>query len=262
MANRDDIDPADVLNRYKGGESASSLARAYGCSVWAIISRLRRNGVRVRSPKEQNEKRLNMDAGTTERFVQFIDGLLLGDGSINFKNCFYLTQTMKREQWVFYVRGLFAEMGALTRMIPRGRRQHILEGRRIEEKPHWVLYSPAYVEMALQRERWYDDGEKRVPHDVRLTPLAVAHWFAGDGSSSGPTLFFCTNGFRREDVEHLAEQMGVQMGIEARPSKTKRSGQYRLTVGKKREAFRLATLIRPHLAHCCMYKLRGVRRRL
>jgi len=38
--------------------------------------------------------------------------------------------------------------------------------------------------LGYQRDRWYLSGKKRVPEDIVITPLTLAHWFMGDGSSS------------------------------------------------------------------------------
>jgi hypothetical protein len=58
-------------------------------------------------------------------------------------------------------------------------------------------------------ERWYPKGKKIVPKDIVLDPLALAIWFADDGSvrpSNSPwrmQLKLSTNGFTLSDVEML-----------------------------------------------------------
>ena len=41
---------------------------------------------------------------------------------------------------------------------------------------------PAYVEVQAQRKRRYPKWAKRVPKNLKLTPVTLAHWFAGDGT--------------------------------------------------------------------------------
>lgn len=61
-------------------------------------------------------------------------------------------------------------------------------------------------------ERWYPSGEKRVPNDLRLTPLTIAVWFADDGCITRPapkypnllSIKMSTHGFPEEDTRRLA----------------------------------------------------------
>jgi hypothetical protein len=40
--------------------------------------------------------------------------------------------------------------------------------------------SPLLLEL---RKKWYPNGKKIVPADIEITPVTLAHWFMGDGSS-------------------------------------------------------------------------------
>lgn len=57
--------------------------------------------------------------------------------------------------------------------------------------------------------RWYQDGRKRIPNDFVVTPLSMLAAYLGDGSSCSTTkaIYLATNGFPREDVERLADQL-------------------------------------------------------
>ena len=69
------------------------------------------------------------------------------------------------------------------------------------------------------RETWYPEGVKELPAQIELSPLALAVWFADDGSISASsskgkkgllTLKFATHGFRKPDVERLARLLGAR----------------------------------------------------
>lgn len=46
-----------------------------------------------------------------------------------------------------------------------------------------ILTSRTSQFIVKQRIRWYPDGKKIVPPDLVITPIVLAHWFIGDGSS-------------------------------------------------------------------------------
>lgn len=73
--------------------------------------------------------------------------------------------------------------------------------------------------LALYHHRWYNGGRyKEVPVDLVLTPISLAHWFMGDGTSCRaqhyPTVYceFSTQGFRICGIEVLEDQLR-QSGI-------------------------------------------------
>ena len=57
--------------------------------------------------------------------------------------------------------------------------------------------------------KWYKNKLKRVPEDIKLTPITLAVWFADDGCVSKDSVNslgvkLSTDGFIKDDVEHLA----------------------------------------------------------
>lgn len=260
-SNRPDLDIAlpDIIEEYESGSSAASLARKYQANIWSILTRLRGAGVPIRSNKEQNEKRLNLDDRQNEKFVSIVDGLLLGDGRIGEKGLLRLEQSKKRLGWLEHVAFNLSTIGADTRLIPIPPRERELEGRKIRHKGGGLVYTPCYVELQEQKKRWYPEGKKIVPEDVVLTPLSLAYWFCGDGSyDKSGSLVFYTNSFRKENVERLARELTL-LGVEARCVPAQRSNEYTVSVTKKEAACRFKEIVEPHMPECCMYKLQHVR---
>jgi LAGLIDADG DNA endonuclease family protein len=258
-----DLDVTALVEAYKAGTSAAALARQCQASVWSILDRLRKAGVTIRSNKEQNEKRLNLSKTQTPAFVGIVDGLLLGDGSIDPKGCLRLEQAKIRLGWLKEVAVRFSTVKVDSRIIPILPRECSIGVRKIRFKGGGLLYTPTYVEMQQHRLRWYPKGIKRVPADVSLDPIAVAYWFCGDGScSSNGTLVFCTNGFRKNEVRLLATRLSTAVGIEARcvpVSPYVRPGEFIVIVSNRNDAQLLKEFIEPHVPECCRYKLRFVR---
>ncbi len=259
MAQRPDLDTELIIADYLAGESAASLARKHSANIWSILNRLRKAGIRIRSNKEQNEKRLNLSNEQSNEFIGLVDGLLLGDAWIDRKGCLRLEQSKRRLGWLDDVSNRLSEIGAQSRIIPIPPRERFLEGRTIKSKGGGLLYTPAYVELQKQRKRWYPKGEKIVPKDANLSPLSLAYWFCGDGSyDKAGALVFYTNSFRKKNVQRLAKRLTKQ-GAEARCIPTQRAGEFNVIITKRDAAQRFKDIIEPMMPECCMYKLQYVR---
>ncbi len=264
MIRRPDLDDAlpDIIEDYEAGASAASLSKKYEANIWSILNRLRKAGAYIRSNKEQNEKRLDLNETQHMKFISIVDGLLLGDGSIGEKGMLRLEQSKKRLRWLDHVAANLADIGAESRIISVKPRDRYIEGRKVRFKGGGLVYTPAYVECQEQRTRWYLRGTKIVPDDVVLTPLSVAYWFAGDGSyDSNGVLCFYTNSFLKKNVQRLAAGL-TALGIEARCVPVSRPNEYMVLVAKKKATCRLRDLIEPHLPECCFYKVQFVRPRI
>jgi len=68
---------------------------------------------------------------------------------------------------------------------------------------HWHFKSSYYRDLKPQHDRWYVNKIKRVPVDMRLTPLSCYWWFVGDGYQVDYGLCFCTDVYDRESIECL-----------------------------------------------------------
>lgn len=122
-----------------------------------------------------------------------------------------------------------------------------------------TLRVPAYVELRELRQRWYPNGVKCVPEDVRLTAASVADWVSGDGTgNSAGGLILCTDGFTEQDVRHLICRLRETFGVRAR---TVFSGGGRPKIGilRKDDVLHLRDILLPHMSACCHYKFRHAR---
>ena len=65
------------------------------------------------------------------------------------------------------------------------------------------LQSLHYSELYNEYQRWYRDGEKRVPHDIDVaSQCMLKNWVYGDGTH-GRDFRLCTDSFTLEDTEFL-----------------------------------------------------------
>jgi hypothetical protein len=64
-----------------------------------------------------------------------------------------------------------------------------------------------HPDIRRQYDRWYPNGKKTIPSDVRLTPMSVMVWYLGDGtlerSRGDPRIMIACEGFPRENVSKI-----------------------------------------------------------
>ncbi len=94
-----------------------------------------------------------------------------------------------------------------------------------EIRGEYHLRTISSVQLHSQRQRWYLNGTKRVPRDLKLTPFKCFIWYCEDGSlykkksrkSPYQSIKLCTMGFPREDnlflIENLKAVLGIKEGI-------------------------------------------------
>lgn len=145
---------------------------------------------------------------------QLLDGLLIGDGYIpERQKLFYFGQCLRNREYVEYVAKQLGVPG--ERVHDRARKPDARTGRVYECSE---LRTLSHSEFALLRKRWYRDGKKVVPEDLRVSPVMLLHWFLCDGSCSllrnCAQLVLCTDGFSVAEVAFLRDQL-AQVGIES-----------------------------------------------
>lgn len=244
----------------QGGTIHDVVRRIPWRSYSSVDSKARVMGLTLTRPDWSNHVNISSE------LRQILDGVLVSDGSLLVTSsgrsaALSIEQHPKRLGWLQDIQTSLMRLGVEANVRPHTRRpKKLLEGRRLPGGIYHILRTLSYAEFVDERDRWYGFGVKRVPQDIRLTPLLVAHWMCGDGYAGGEGgLGFCTNGFSKECVELLIERFAVDLGISSRIYRTQRVGQYHVVVGKLNEAYRLASLIRPYMPECCLYKIVGTR---
>ncbi len=157
-----------------------------------------------------------------------LDGLMLSDAYVSGKQrLLHFSQRRQNREYVEYVAqslGIDSD-----RVRDRTRKPDKRTGKVYECSELRTLSHPVFIQM---HERWYRDGKKVVPGDLRITPECVLHWFLCDGSCSanrgGAQLVLCTDSFSRAEVESLRDQLG-SIGVEA----TFLPGSRRIRVSQK-----------------------------
>ena len=106
---------------------------------------------------------------------ELIDGLLLGDGSLDkrAKNARY-RHSCKHKEYIEYVIKQLHEFGVFTETI-YDKDNGYKTGRVFQ------CYSKVHNDLTKHYERWYKNKKKVLPPDLKLTPLVLLHWYIGDG---------------------------------------------------------------------------------
>ncbi len=144
-----------------------------------------------------------------------LDGLLISDAYIpKNQSLLYFGQCADHREYVVYVAELLGYPAERVRDRTRQPDKRIGKHYRCSE-----LRTLAHPDFADLRRRWYRDGRKVVPGDLRISAEFVLHWFLCDGCCSvfrgNGQLVLCTDSFSSEEVEFLLTLL-AQVGIESR----------------------------------------------
>jgi len=160
-----------------------------------------------------------------EEALEIFDGIMLGDGGIHhplypsFALALSGTKlkipTKDLMSYLGYVKEALESLGVvICSGNPRVTRRKFSHS----GKPYDYCYLETRTALfiAAQFRRWYPDKHrKQVPEDLELTPLALAKWFEGDGTSSksapGRPLFDCVNLCTQSFNSYSVNLLGAQL---------------------------------------------------
>jgi hypothetical protein len=189
-----------------------------------------------------------------EDMLELLDGLLLGDGSLERTGYngarFCLSQTESHAPWVDQVRHLLEEFGLECRITCGRGGPVVIKGKQCIRRPSYGLRTFASSQLFEQYTRWYPDG-KKIPFDIRLTPLSISQWYFGDGGIGGKGYHarFCTDGFTEDDVRRLIEHLKLTYGWN--PHHVDRN---RILLSQRKDRESLLQMLSGRVPSCFQYK--------
>lgn len=205
--------------------STSQIGKICEVSSETIRYRLQKLCIPRRSSSEafhiQFGNRCNLSLGA----IEWIQGELLGDGNLNSKSPYsaQFAYASKYLEYIEYVRDTL-ELFGIEQMGKICTRHHI------DRNMNCYTYSyrsRRYEELLPIHKRWYPEGKKIVPRDLKLVPLILRQFYIGDGclthSKRGgrrPCIYLATCGFPIPDVQWLVEEL-IKLGFRA----TRRTAQ-------------------------------------
>lgn len=195
---------------------------------------------------------------------QVFDGAMLSDGRITPKKGshnarFDMRQTVDHADWLYDVKEAFKALGIRVPCMGVATSQGW--GRKLQMR----LSTGSSPYLTLQRHRWYGpNGERLVPGDLILTPVTLANWFAGDGSTSWDSrnanlahLGLSTVRFGLEGNLQLQALLLRDLGIELKVWRTGREGEFcYLGAGRIATINRFLDIVELHLPASFLYKVK------
>jgi len=192
----------EKLNSYKIAKLCNITGNA------TIYNWLRKFNIPIRSYSEAIHLDRANHCDLSGEAIEWINGELLGDGSIYSQSeCSarfsYGTQYLEYAQYVSDTLKSFGveQSGKIKKHY---------------DKRHDVYFynyiSRFYEEILSIRKRWYPEGKKIIPKDLKLTPLTCRQWYIGDGclynrKNRNPSILLAACCFSDKDIFYLINQL-------------------------------------------------------
>ena len=188
--------------------SMYQIAKEIGRSCMSIRYWLHKFNIPIRSSQEGIHLAKGNHCKVSKEALEWINGELLGDGHLESQSpcsarfqydskyleyAQYVSDTLKFfgiEQCGKINERYYKDMGCYT----------------------YHYQSRCYEELLSIKKRWYPEGRKIVPKDIKLTPLTLRQFYIGDGSlicpkDSKPYIVLYTYGFTVFDVNWLVNEL-------------------------------------------------------
>lgn len=174
-------------------------------------------------------------------------GSVLGDGYIRIvpgrKNAFLeINHSIKAKD---YVDWKYSVLKNISKSPPKERKVG-------ETRIAYRFFTRQHEEITKLLSRFYKNGKKTIPHNLKIDSLALAVWFMDDGSKSRKVdVYLNTQQFSLREQKKLLHMLR-EMGLKARLNKDKKYYRIRFL---KESVKNLNELISPHVISSMRYKL-------
>lgn len=209
-----------------------------------------------------------MEEISEKEALQVFDGVMLSDGRLQLLKagrnaCFRIVQSGKRHlDWLYFIKDALniLDVEACTGH-PKCLRS-VVKGEFYDYSTLVTRVSPL---LTSHHGAWYSNGIKEVPIGLHLTPISLANWFMGDGSSyrykrspATVSIVLATEGFSAQSIEVLEEElhgMGIDnTGRETYKTTIKGAG-VAITI-RQSCADSFMEIVRPHMLPSFCYKVK------
>jgi len=187
--------------------SISEISKIIGCSRKIISEKLNKYNIQKRTMSEEQlknkSKRMN-EIKIDDFLIDFINGLLLGDGSIpkvkSGNNYLEIYQRESKIEWLYYIKNIFDKYNIYSKIT-------LAKDEENREKLY-VLFTERLPLFTKLRNNWYKN-KKIIPDNLNIKPITLAMWMCGDGSliyyekNNTYSIKLYTNGFDEIFVKKL-----------------------------------------------------------
>lgn len=142
----------------------------------------------------------------TEEQIDFINGLLLSDGTISKKSCALKVNTSSYEFAKFIYDNLPSEIWCDSCIL----KQERIDNRTKKTYTTYRLYTHANEAFKDLRDLWYVNDKKVVPENLIINKKVLLNWYLGDGCLSQNhikkithLIKLCTNSFNETEIKKI-----------------------------------------------------------
>jgi len=191
--------------------TSRKIAKLCKTGKTTILNALKRLDIPIRTAGEAFHLSQGNHCNLSQEAIEWINGELLGDGCLRSPrgpSAIY-SHSSKYYEYLEYVIDTLKSFGIRAPSGPREYNSKVSNGH------HKSMDSLSYTELLPIRKKWYPNGKKIVPRDIKLTPLTCRQWYIGDGClQRGRYIIMATCGFTISDVNWLVEQL-IELGFKA-----------------------------------------------
>ena len=145
----------------------------------------------------------------TKEIINYLDGLLLGDGNIQKPTDrqttrFRQTASKNHLDYLYEIKSKLKSYGIDSKLTPYDR----FDKRTNKIYSGGLLQTKCYVTMLDIRKRWYKDI-KFIPQDIELSRNVLRDWYIGDGYHrvDQNSIQLSTDAFSEEDINLLCSRL-------------------------------------------------------
>lgn len=139
--------------------------------------------------------------------LEFIEGEMLGDGSFfPYKSISARYQHgSKYKEYLFWLESILQMYGVKTSGEIQTRNSTLSNGKTYVGYKYITLWYRNFYDLY---KKWYPNGKKIVPKDLKLTPITVRQWYIGDGclvrpKKGNPWIQLSTDAFDTSSNDYL-----------------------------------------------------------
>lgn len=182
----------------------TNMLHQQGCHM--SLSSVKKYGRRFDVGRSRSECKRSLDWDVSffsEEISEIVDGLILSDASITPKG--QIAATLQYQEFRDYCSSLLKSYQPANLICyPNS-----------NKTPYFRFCTKMHPDFQQQRDRWYPDGIKKIPRDIRITSQSVLLWYLGDGyiDPRWGNIFLYTNSFDTADVKRavkLLNQVNVR----------------------------------------------------
>lgn len=217
-----------LRNKYWKEElSSRQIARLCEADQATILNWMKKFNILRRPSGEAAHLRKANHCNLSQKAIEWINGELLGDGCLlsQSPHSAFFTYGSKYLEYAEYIKNTLKLFGIKSGKINKEYHKEI--GR------HYYRYkSHHYVELLPIRKKWYPNGKKIIPRDIKLSSVTLRQQYIGDGCLSHrkkikPCINLSTNNFPISNVEWFIREL-IRLGFKV--SRHRSSNVIRISV--------------------------------